>query len=230
MRDVFEDWCGDPRDLTFGEFVDELFGEWEDSCRRIGLGFLDERRYRQWRDLAPVSPTDLEWADVYAECRRRVGNGEHFAVCFVDVDHYQQYCDRNGNQSAAKVMAVLTRILRKVTKSRCAADGFVTPIGGDRFVLVLPVEDVRDVLAEVCTVFDNQVALQGDGRESSAKHRSLQTRVPVMKLSIGVVTNEERRFAHFAQIAELGVEMINYARMQPTSVFVVDRRDDLADS
>src|SRR5207247_8707004 len=51
-------------------------------------------------------------------------------------------------------------------------------------------------------------------------------RVPLMTLSIGIVTNQHRRFAHPAQVSELATEMKSYAKTQPGSVFVVDRRHD----
>ena len=45
-----------------------------------------------------------------------------------------------------------------------------------------------------------------------------------MTLSIGIVTNRHRRFAHPAQVSELATEMKSYAKTLPGSVFVVDRR------
>ncbi len=51
-------------------------------------------------------------------------------------------------------------------------------------------------------------------------------RVPLMTLSIGVVTNQHRRFTHTAQVSELATEMKSYAKTQAGSVFVVDRRHD----
>jgi len=46
----------------------------------------------------------------------------------------------------------------------------------------------------------------------------------LMTLSIGIVTNRHRRFAHPAQVSELATEMKSYAKTLPGSVFVVDRR------
>jgi hypothetical protein len=45
-----------------------------------------------------------------------------------------------------------------------------------------------------------------------------------MTLSIGIVTNRHRQFAHPAQVSELATEMKSYAKTLPGSVFVVDRR------
>jgi hypothetical protein len=47
-----------------------------------------------------------------------------------------------------------------------------------------------------------------------------------MTLSIGIVTNEHRRFSHPAEVSETATEMKMYAKTLPGSVFVVDRRKD----
>lgn len=47
-----------------------------------------------------------------------------------------------------------------------------------------------------------------------------------MTLSIGVVTNERRRFTHAAQVSELATEMKTYAKTLPGSVWAMDRRSD----
>lgn len=48
--------------------------------------------------------------------------------------------------------------------------------------------------------------------------------VPLMTLSIGVVTNERRTFSHTAQISELASEMKAYAKTLHGSIYAVDRR------
>ncbi len=50
--------------------------------------------------------------------------------------------------------------------------------------------------------------------------------VPLMSVSIGVVTNERRHFSHPSQVSELATEMKSYAKSMPGSVFAVDRRTD----
>jgi hypothetical protein len=51
-------------------------------------------------------------------------------------------------------------------------------------------------------------------------------RVPLMTVSIGVVTNDRRHFTHAAQVSELATEMKSYAKTLPGSVYSVDRRTD----
>jgi len=47
-----------------------------------------------------------------------------------------------------------------------------------------------------------------------------------MTVSIGVVTNERRRFGHAAQVSALATEMKSYAKTLPGSVYSIDRRTD----
>ena len=47
-----------------------------------------------------------------------------------------------------------------------------------------------------------------------------------MTVSIGVVTNERRRFTHAAQVSALATEMKSYAKTLPGSVYSIDRRTD----
>ncbi|MEP7382457.1 MAG: diguanylate cyclase, partial [Gemmatimonadota bacterium] len=51
-------------------------------------------------------------------------------------------------------------------------------------------------------------------------------RVPLMTLSIGVVTNERRIFTSAAQVSELATEMKGYAKTLAGSVYTVDRRTE----
>ena len=50
--------------------------------------------------------------------------------------------------------------------------------------------------------------------------------VPLMTLSIGVVTNQHRTFEHTARVSELATEMKTFAKKLPGSVYAVDRRSD----
>jgi len=81
-------------------------------------------------------------------------------------------------------------------------------------------------------VFDTLIPYQYNEQDGRAGYyfgkdrRGQLHRVPLMTLSIGIVTNQHRRFAHPAQVSELATEMKSYAKTQRGSVFVVHRRHD----
>jgi len=88
------------------------------------------------------------------------------------------------------------------------------------------------VCDEILFVFDTLIPYQYNEQDRRAGYyfgkdrRGQLHRVPLMTLSIGIVTNQHRRFTHPAQVSELATEMKSYAKTQPGSVYVVDRRHD----
>ena len=97
---------------------------------------------------------------------------------------------------------------------------------------MLTLEDIQRVCSEIVSVFDMLIPYQYNQQDREAGYffgrdrRGQLYRVPLMTLSIGIVTNELRRFPHPARASELATEMKSYAKTLPGSVFVVDRRRD----
>jgi len=91
---------------------------------------------------------------------------------------------------------------------------------------------VPEVCAEIVSVFDTLIPYQYSEQDRRAGYffgkdrRGQLHRVPLMTVSIGVVTNEKRTFTHAAQMSELATEMKSYAKTLPGSVYTIDRRTD----
>lgn len=170
--------------------------------------------------------------DIEQEIRRRLDAGERFAVCYADLDHFKEFNDRYSYYDGDRVIYLLSRMLRDVVKGLCPEQSFVGHIGGDDFIFVVPTDRVNEICAEVIAVFDALVPFQYSDQDRRAGYffgkdrRGQLYRVPLMTLSIGIVTNERRHFTHPAQVSGLATEMKSYAKTLPGSVFVVDRRHD----
>jgi PleD family two-component response regulator len=166
------------------------------------------------------------------EIKRYMDAGGPFAVCYADLDHFKEYNDRYSYYDGDRIILLLSRILHDVVKGMCGPQGFVGHIGGDDFILVLPLADSAPCCSEIITVFDLLVQFQYSDQDRRAGYffgkdrRGQLHKVPFMTLSIGIVTNERRRFSHPAQVSELATEMKSYAKTLPGSVFVFDRRHD----
>jgi len=197
-------------------------------------GRLDGLVNRTARDVAVNPSTRLPGPpEIEREIRVRMEQGELFAVCYADLDHFKEYNDRYSYYDGDRVIYIVSRILRDVVKGMMGRRGFVGHIGGDDFIFVVPVEAIAEVCTEVLDVFDTLVPFQYNEQDRRAGYyfgkdrRGQLHRVPLMTLSIGVVTNQHRRFAHPAQVSELATEMKSYAKTQPGSVYVIDRRHDV---
>jgi diguanylate cyclase (GGDEF)-like protein len=170
--------------------------------------------------------------EIEADIRRRLGEDEIFAVCYADLDHFKEFNDRYSYTDGDRVIRILARILHDVVKGVCGERGFVGHIGGDDFIFNVPAVDVAETCGEVVNIFDLLVPYQYSEQDRRAGYffgkdrRGQLHRVPLMTVSIGVVTNERRHFTHAAQMSELATEMKSYAKTLDGSLYTVDRRQD----
>lgn len=196
---------------------------------------LDLLLRRSDRDVYVHPSTRLPGTvEIEAEITRRMDGGEGFAVCYADLDHFKEFNDRYSYFDGDRVIRLLAKLLHDVVKGMCGERGFVGHIGGDDFIFIIPSPLVNETCAEIVSVFDLLVPYQYSEQDRRAGYffgkdrRGQLHRVPLMTLSVGVVTNERRHFTSAAQVSELATEMKGYAKTLAGSVYTVDRRTDFA--
>jgi GGDEF domain-containing protein len=187
---------------------------------------------RAERDVSVHPTTRLPGTvQIERDIGERLRRGELFAVCYADLDHFKEFNDRYGYRMGDRVIRLLSLILKDVVKSH-APDGFIGHIGGDDFIFTVPLEHMQVCCEEVLEVFDELIPYQYTEEDRKAGYflgtdrRGIVHRIPLMTLSIGVVTNEYRKFTHTARVSEIATEMKAYAKTLPGSVYAVDRRRD----
>jgi diguanylate cyclase (GGDEF)-like protein len=194
---------------------------------------LDAMLRRSDRDLYVHPSTRLPGAvEIEADIGRRLALDVQFATCYADLDHFKEFNDRYSYYEGDRVIRILAQILHDVAKGLCQDEAFVGHIGGDDFIFIIPIPAVNEVCAEIVSIFDTLIPYQYSEQDRRAGYffgkdrRGQLHRVPLMTVSIGVVTNERRSFSHAAQVSALATEMKTYAKTLPGSVFSIDRRTD----
>ncbi len=207
------------------EVITEIFTAAEQRAR------LDAMLVRTVRDVSVHPSTRLPGTnEIEREIRRHLTSSGEFAVCYADLDHFKEFNDRYSYYDGDRVIYIVSRILHDVVRGLVGPGGFVGHIGGDDFIFVIELEHVSAVCTEILQVFDTLIPFQYNDQDRRAGYffgkdrRGQLHRVPLMTLSIGIVTNKNRSFAHPAQVSELATEMKSYAKTLPGSIFVVDRR------
>ena len=188
---------------------------------------------RSDRDTMVHPSTRLPGAvEIEAEISRLLAENAKFAVCYADLDHFKEFNDRYSYHEGDRVIRILARILHDVVTGISPDDSFVGHIGGDDFIFIIPPAAVTEACSEIVSIFDALAPFQYSEHDRRAGYffgkdrRGQLHRVPLMTVSIGVVTNERRHFTHAAQVSELATEMKSYAKTLPGSVFTIDRRHD----
>ena len=227
--------CTRSEDLSFAA----AFDAGADEVLRDGINpadvplRLDVLLRRSDRDTYVHPSTRLPGAvEIEADISRRLELGVVFAACYADLDHFKEYNDRYSYYDGDRVIRILSKILHDVVKGLCGEAGFVGHIGGDDFLFVMPIERVQETCGEIVATFDTLIPFQYSEQDRRAGYyfgkdrRGQLHRVPLMTVSIGVVTNERRKFTHAAQVSELATEMKSYAKTLSGSVYTIDRRGD----
>ena len=202
------------------------------SDREVAARLAAMRR-RSERDIYVHPSTRLPGTvTIEAEITRRLASGVLFAVCYADLDHFKEFNDRYGYYEGDRIIRLLAQILHDVVWGMCGEQGFVGHIGGDDFIAIIPVARVNEVCTEIIAVFDVLAPVQYSEQDRRAGYffgkdrRGQLHRVPLMTLSIGVVSNERRHFGDASEVSELATEMKSYAKTLAGSVFSIDRRHD----
>jgi diguanylate cyclase (GGDEF)-like protein len=191
---------------------------------------LDLLLRRASRDVSVHPTTRLPGTNqIERDIARRMADGGPFAMCYADLDHFKEFNDRYGYNRGDRVILLVSMILRDVVRA-LAPGGFVGHIGGDDFIFSVPLEHMERTCDEILDLFDELVPFQYHEEDRKTGYylgkdrRGNLHRIPLMTLSIGVVTNQFQEFAHSAQVSERCAEMKTYAKTLPGSVYVVDRR------
>ena len=191
---------------------------------------LDAMLRRSDRDLYVHPSTRLPGAvEIEAEIARRLERGERFATCYADLDHFKEFNDRYSYYEGDRVIRILAKILHDVVKGIVPGGRIRRPHRRRRLHLHradarrCPRSARRSSRSSTRSIpFQYSEQDRRAGYFFGKDRRGQLHRVPLMTVSIGVVTNERRRFTHAAQVSALATEMKSYAKTLP-GLGVLDR-------
>lgn len=215
-------------DRVFGAGADEFLTRPMPDGERLSRLRTIVRRSEQAVGVHPTTRLPGT-AMIERDIATRFAAGEVFAVCYADIDHFKEFNDRYSYNHGDRVILLVSKILRDVVKTY-APTGFIGHIGGDDFIFNVPLDLYETCCREIISIFDTLIPYQYSVEDRKAgffwgkDRRGQLHRIPLMTLSIGIVTNEHRTFTHTAQVGELATEMKAYAKTKDGSIYVVDRR------
>lgn len=205
-----------------------LGGEWDEEVVSAQLGAIMERSRR---DLG-VNPTSRLPGPGLLEhdINRRISRGETFAVCYADLDNFKAYNDYHGYGFGDRIVRLTAKILRDVTYD-ITTDGFVGHIGGDDFLVNIPVDAIEPVCKNIISTFDTVIPFRYSmadrkaGKIVTKNRRGEEEVYPLMSISIAVLINKPNMFTHVGEMSKMLADLKHYAKKQPGSNYFIERRD-----
>lgn len=213
-----DDFLPKPFDVT------ELTARVESACRRA-------RRMLAANPLTflPGGPAIEE------EAARRIRAGSPLAFFYIDIDNFKAYNDNYGYLNGDNAIKGAAALLTALQAEFAAEDVFLGHVGGDDFVMMAEPRRAEELARLLAARFDALAPqfYNGEDRErcyTVAKDRSGTVRsVPLMALTIAVVTNERRSLYHYAKMVDIASEIKRHLKGlkgRAGSMFLKDRRTD----
>jgi len=188
---------------------------------------------RTERDLEANPLTRLPGnVSILNEFSQRLNNKLLFAVCYVDLDKFKAYNDKYGFEHGDEVIRETARILLRAAQQFGNPDDFTGHIGGDDFVIVTTPDTVDNICKKIIADFEKVVpyfyteADRKNGYILAHDRKGTEQKVPLLSVSIGVVTNESRKIEHVAEIGEIGAELKALAKSLERSNYIKDKRKE----
>jgi diguanylate cyclase (GGDEF)-like protein len=186
---------------------------------------------RTQRDLEANPLTRLPGnVSILNELSLRLETKALFAVCYIDLNKFKSYNDTYGFEHGDEVIRETARILIRATKEFGNPDDFIGHIGGDDFVIVTNLATVDNICKKIIDDFDTTAPFfyneeaRKNGYIIAKDRQGKEQKIPLISVSIGVVTNEFRNIEHVAQISEIGAELKCAAKAVEHSTCVRDKR------
>jgi diguanylate cyclase (GGDEF)-like protein len=162
--------------------------------------------------------------------KKRIDSGNLFAFCLVDLDNFKAYNDTYGYARGNQVIKNTALIVEEAVKKHGTDESFYGHIGGDDFVVICSIDHYVNICRFIIDKFDKTVEKFYDSQDLRngfiirKTRKGVEKKFPIMTISIGVVTNQERKLKHVVQVGEIAAQAKNYAKSQPGSLYFVDRR------
>lgn len=186
---------------------------------------------RTERDLEANPLTRLPGnVSILNELSRKLEKKSLFAVCYIDLDKFKAYNDKYGFEHGDEVIRETARILIRTTQKYGNADDFIGHIGGDDFVIITVPSEVDNLCKAIISDFEKTSPLfynetdRKKGYIVACDRQKKEQKIPLLSISIGVVTNEQRKIEHVAQIGEIGAELKEMAKRMERSNYIKDKR------
>lgn len=198
----------------------------EELLLKVELCFRRGERQRE-RNPLTFLPGNLA---IIEEIQRRLDADELFALGHLDLDDFKPYNDCYGFSRGDELLRMTARVVSNTVYEMAKEEGFVGHVGGDDFIFLCPPHLLDEICQQVIYRFDLILPTFYDEEDrargfiSSTDRRGNENRFPLITISIGVATNESRRFTHYGEMIEVANDLKNYAKRWPVSNYFKDKR------
>jgi len=185
-------------------------------------------RQARARDVNPLTrlPGNLM---LKTEITERIQGPEPVAIAYLDLDNFKSFNDYQGFDRGDKVIELIADILKEFAAARDPGSVFLGHVGGDDFVMILPVEEIEVLANAVDTQFAEATRLLYSPDEWDRGYYEAVDRAgnlqkfPLVTVSTGVLTTARDGMDDLRRVAQVAAEVKKMAKAIPGNSLFVDR-------
>lgn len=187
------------------------------------------RRAQNMRDLQPLTGLPGNVA-IMEEIRRRIDAGLQFALLHIDMDNFKAFNDHYGFMRGDQAIKLMARVLREAAMKHDPRSTFMGHIGGDDFAAVCTGQVAETLSKEIIERFDDAIGALYDPQDADRGYvvvrdrRGEEQKYPVISISIGIASNQNRPIDSHVLASEIATELKQLAKRDEGSSYQVDRR------
>ncbi|MBF0376815.1 MAG: response regulator [Desulfamplus sp.] len=157
-------------------------------------------------------------------------NNEQMCVVYSDLDNFKAFNDKYGFAKGDQVILFNGYVMQMALKANAASNSFIGHIGGDDFVMVVPIDKLQDVIQSVIFMFDDGVIKfytpEDAERRSilSFNRQGEQQTFPIISISMAGVDLTSSRYNKYIEVNDACSETKKKAKAIEGSSFVMDKR------
>lgn len=151
------------------------------------------------------------------------------AIGYVDIDNFKPYNDKYGFSRGDEVIRMTARVLVNCLQEY-DKDGFVGHIGGDDFVIAMPLSKAAEICQTIIDNFSALIPLFLDEEDLQAgcfcaiDRQGRACAFPLTSLSIAVVKCEPGRYKHYGEVSAVAAQLKKKVKQMEGSNYFIDRR------
>jgi diguanylate cyclase (GGDEF)-like protein len=187
------------------------------------------RRSRDMRAQSPLTglPGNVR---IEEEIDARVEQQIPFAILYADLDNFKSFNDHYGFMRGDQAIQTTARMIEDVARELSVGTAFVGHVGGDDFVIVVAPDKAATVAQGIVDAFDKMAGELYDGEDRDrgfievVNRRGELQRFPVLTVSLGIASTDQRSFQHYAEAVAVAAEMKQFTKGATGSSWAIDRR------
>ncbi len=168
--------------------------------------------------------------EIQMEVNHRIATDKLFALIYADLDNFKAYNDAYGFANGDRAIKLTADVIYNSVHLYGTSDDFLGHVGGDGFIIVTIPVCADNICKSIIDDFDKGIkSLYNEsdikkGYIATVDRRGKINRLPIMSISMAVVSNEYRKFKTYAYVSEVASEVKNIVKSIPESAYFKDRR------